>query len=101
MSQLSDRYPSSTAEGVRLEDLLYLVPDDTLFSSPFPSSQPLFNITLDNSSASRPLAPPAPENLRRIKPDRINEYLSYEANMSKEFVEWWLQTDYGRKRRIN
>lgn len=101
MSQLSDRYPSSTAEGVRLEDLSYLVPDDTLFSSPFPSSQPSFNTTLDNSSAPRPLAPPAPENLRRIKPNRINEYLSYEANMSKEFVEWWLQTDYGRKKRIN
>jgi hypothetical protein len=101
MSQLLDRYPSSTAEGVRLEDLSYLVPDDTLFLSLFLSSQPLLNITLDNSSAPRPLAPPAPENLQQIKPDRINEYLSYEANISKEFVEWWLQTDYRRKRRIN
>lgn len=88
MSQLSDRYPSSTAKGVRLEDLSYLVPDDTLFSSLFPSSQPSFNTTLDNSSAPQPLAPPALENLQQIKPDQINEYLSYEANMSKEFMEW-------------
>lgn len=61
MSQLSDRFPSSTAEGVGIEDLPYLVPDDTLFSSPFPSSQPTFDTTLDNSSVSLRLAPPAPE----------------------------------------
>ncbi|KAJ5249390.1 hypothetical protein N7524_011706 [Penicillium chrysogenum] len=84
MSQLSDRYPSSTAEGVGIEDLSYLVPDDTFFSSPFPSSQPSLNTTLDNSSIPPQLALPAPENLRRIKPDRINEYLSYEANMRGE-----------------
>lgn len=88
MSQLSDRYPSSTVKGVGIEDLLYLVPDDTFFLSPIPSSQPSFNTTLDNSSVPQRLAPPTLETFRRIKPDRINVYLSYEANMSKEFVEW-------------
>ncbi|KAJ5264515.1 hypothetical protein N7505_007308, partial [Penicillium chrysogenum] len=83
------------------KDLSYLVPEDTFFSSPFPSSQPSFNTTLDNSSVPQRLALPAPEALRRIKADRINEYVLCEANMSKEFVEWWLQTDYRRKKRIN
>lgn len=101
MSQLSDRDPSSTAEGVGIDDLPYLVPDDTFFSSPFLPSQPSLNTTLDNCSIPQQLAPTVPETLQRIKPDRINEYLSYEAKMSKEFIEWWLQTDYGKKKRIN
>jgi hypothetical protein len=87
MSQLLDKYPSSTAKGVGIEDLPYLVLDDTLFLSPFLLSQPIFDIILDSSSIPLRLAPLALENLRRIKPNRINEFLSYEANMSKEFVE--------------
>lgn len=101
MSQLSHRYSSSIAEGVGIEDLPYLIPDDTLSSSPLPSSQPTFDTTFDSSSVRLRLATLAPENLQQIKPDRISEFILYEASMSKEFVEWWLQTEYGRKRRIH
>jgi hypothetical protein len=101
MSQTSDIYPSSAIEGVGIDDLQYLVPDDTPSTSLFPSSQLTFNTTLDTLLIPPRTVPLAPENLTRIKPDRVNEFLLYEDKMSKEFVAWWLQTDYGRKKRIN
>lgn len=97
MSQTSDVYPSSVIEGVGIDELQYLIPDDTPFTSPFLSSQPTFDTTLDTPRR----VPLAPESLTRIKPDRVNQFLLYEDKMSKEFVTWWPQTDYGRKKRIN
>lgn len=87
MSQPTNRYPSLVAKGVGIDDLQYLVLEDTIFTSPFTLSQPTFDTILDNSSIPLRLAPLAPENLIWIKPNRINEFISYEANMSKEFVD--------------
>lgn len=82
MSQTSDVYPSSVIEGVGIDELQYLIPDDTPFTSPFLSSQPTFDTTLDTPRR----VPLAPESLTRIKPDRVNQFLLYEDKMSKEFV---------------
>lgn len=97
MSQASNVYPSSVIEGVRIDELQYLIPDDTTFTSPLLSSQPTFDTTLNTPRR----APLVPESLTRIRPDRVNEFLLYEDKMSKEFVTWWLQTDFGRNKRIN
>lgn len=97
ISQTSDMYPSSVIEGVGIDELQYLIPDDTSFISLFPSSQLTFDIII-NTPRRVPLAP---ESLTRIQPDRVNQFLLYEDKISKEFVTWWLQIDYGRKKRIN
>lgn len=101
MSEVSDIYPSSVIEGVGIDELQYLIPDDIPFTSPLPSSQLSLNTTLNTPLIPSQTTPPAPESLTRIKPDRVNEFLLYEDKMSKEFVAWWLQTDFGSEKRIN
>jgi hypothetical protein len=101
MSQTSDIYSSSVIEGVGIDKLQYLIPDDTLFTSPFPSSQLTLDTIHDPSSISSQTVPLAPESLKRIKLNRVNEFLLYEDKMSKDFIAWWLQTDYGRTKHIN
>ncbi|OQD75560.1 hypothetical protein PENANT_c151G07083, partial [Penicillium antarcticum] len=41
------------------------------------------------------VAPQAPDILPRTKPDRINEYVVFTTTMTAEFIQWWLETDFG------
>ncbi|QKX61420.1 uncharacterized protein TRUGW13939_08568 [Talaromyces rugulosus] len=42
-----------------------------------------------------------PPSLIRVGPDRRNRFVLYDKMSHNEFIDWWLQTDYGRKRKIN
>jgi hypothetical protein len=103
MSQITDGYgyASSSFEGLPLDALQYLTPDDTLSQrkSQFDSVLDLPDL-LDNQVRSR-VGPRALDTLTRIKPDSINEYIVFTTDMSAEFVNWWLQTDFGKKKRLN
>ena len=103
MSQITDGYgyALSSFEGLPLDALQYLTPDDTLYQreSQFDSVLDLPDL-LDNQVRSR-AGPRALDTLTRIKPDSINEYIVFTTDMSAEFVKWWLQTDFGKKKRLN
>lgn len=108
MSQITDiyGYASPSLEGLPLDVLQYLTPDDTLSQRESQSqlaSESQFDSVpdlLDNQVQSR-TGPWAPDTLTRIKPDSINEYIIFTTNLSAEFVKWWLQTDFGKKKRLN
>lgn len=105
MSQFSDTYASSNYEGAPLDTLQYLIPDDTPFTTPYASgSQQTLTSAYDNSR----FAPPSPlqrlslpPSITTLNPDRINSFALYSDTMSKKFVEWWLQTEFGKSKRIN
>ncbi|KAJ5742120.1 hypothetical protein N7533_011529 [Penicillium manginii] len=107
MSQLSDVYASSSFDGVQLDTLQYLVPNDSL--SQRESQSQLLSESQFGSVPDLPdlpthrsrVAPQAPDTLTRIKPDRINEYVVFTTTMTAEFIQWWLETDFGKKKRIN
>lgn len=108
MSQITDiyGYASPSLEGLPLDVLQHLTPDDTLSQRESQSklaSESQFDSVpdlLDNQVQSR-TGPWAPDTLTRIKPDSINEYIIFTTNLSAEFVKWWLQTDFGKKKRLN
>lgn len=94
MSQFSDTYASSNYEGAPLDTLQYLIPDDTPFTTPQ---------TLTSAYDNSRFAPPSPlqrlslpPSITTLNPDRINSFALYSGTMSKEFVEWWLQTEFGK-----
>ncbi|KAJ9480686.1 hypothetical protein VN97_g12853 [Penicillium thymicola] len=107
MSQPSGAYTSSsfdTTDGLPLDALQYLLPDDSL-SQRDSQSQLLSESQLD-SVPDLPdyrscVAYQAPSTLPRIKPDRINEFIVCAPEMTAEFVKWWLDTGYGKSKRIN
>lgn len=97
MPQLSDPFSSPAYEAVPSDHLEYIAdtPPFQLYS-PVPSRSPQ---TLDTSDAlSGPLK--APNCLHRICPDRIRTFILYPLEMGNEFVNWWLQTDFGKKKRL-
>ncbi|KAJ5556553.1 hypothetical protein N7494_000468 [Penicillium frequentans] len=111
MSQIIDvyGYASSSFEGLPLDALQYLTPDDTRSQpesqSHLPSESQLDSVPdlpdlLGNQVRSR-AGPRAPDTLTRIKPDSINAYIVFTTDMSAEFVKWWLRTDFGKKKRLN
>ncbi|KAJ6019888.1 hypothetical protein N7522_000596 [Penicillium canescens] len=102
MSQLSDVYPSSsfdTQDGLPLDALQYLIPDDSLSHRQSKSQLPSesqFDSALDlpDNRVQIRTASQAPDTLPRIRPDCINEFIICIPAMSAEFVKWWLHTDY-------
>lgn len=44
---------------------------------------------------------PLPPSLTRVGPDRRKAFFLYDMAEHTEWVEWWLQTDYGRKSKIH
>lgn len=105
MSQFSDTYASSNYEGASLDALQYLLPNDTPFITPYASGS---QQTLTSARDSHQFAPlsssqhiPLPPCLTILNPDRINSFALYCDTMSKEFVEWWLQTEFGKSKRVN
>lgn len=94
MSQLSDPFCSSVYGGPPSDYLEYIADNPPIqLYSPVPSgSQQALDVL--------PESPKAPDCLPRICPDRIRTYLPYSQEMGDEFVRWWLQTDFGKKKRI-
>ncbi|CAG8209145.1 unnamed protein product [Penicillium salamii] len=109
MSQLSEVYLSSsfeTPDGVPLDALQFLLPDDSLSQRKSQShfqSESQFASTLDlpDNRVQIRVASQAPDTLPRMRPDRINEFIICTPAMSAEFVQWWLHTNYGKSKRIN
>ncbi|KAJ5337522.1 uncharacterized protein N7506_005544 [Penicillium brevicompactum] len=108
MSQLSDIYPSShfnSSDGVSYNALHFLLPEDSLSQRESQSqsqsqyqSESQFGSVPDLLSPQSHITPLAPDTLTRIKPDRIIEFIICTPEMTKEFVDWWLKTGYGREK---
>jgi hypothetical protein len=46
------------------------------------------------------LPPPIPPSFTRVGLTRRKAYVLYDIMAHTEWVDWWLQTDYGRKRKM-
>lgn len=85
------------------------------FSSSFPTSSQVYTpeslrsrdaIVVNSDSSQTPLSPPPiPKVLQRVGPDQNKGYVLYTHKYNEmawgAFVAWWLQTDYGIKKRIH
>lgn len=87
--------PSNLPSSIHSGDL-YL--SEQLIVTPLSYSQQTFDSTSDSDFVRPP--PPPPESLARVGQHRIKEYVLYSDMSKKEFIEWWLETDYGRKQHI-
>jgi hypothetical protein len=89
--------PSSLYDG-EIDNLTYLTHSHPLAT---PSeTQHTFDIL--DTSFLRPAIPlTIPSILERVGPDRRKAYILYNEMSHNEYVEWWLQTDYGTKSKIN
>ena len=94
-SQHSD-FASSLYDG-EIDNLSFLTPLN-------PPATPGSQYTLDTSDQDflRPnLRPAVPSSFTRVGPDRRKAFVLYEKMAHTEWVDWWLQTDFGRKSKIN
>jgi hypothetical protein len=94
-SQQSD-FASSLYDG-DIDNISYLAPSNYLAT---PSSS---QHTIDpfDTDFLRPTIPPIlPSSLQRVGPDRRKAFILYDKMTHNEWVEWWLQTDFGRKSKI-
>lgn len=81
---LTEPRSSSFINSVSLEP----ISSEPSFSQPFPTS------TTDSDFVHSLAIPPS---LTRIRADRFTEFVLY-TNMDKEvFINWWLQTTYGKR----
>jgi hypothetical protein len=46
------------------------------------------------------LPPPIPPSFTRVGPTQRKAYVLYDTMAHTEWVDWWLQTDYGQKRKM-
>ena len=98
-SQHSDFLP--TLYDADTDNLSYLIPSSRV---PTPSGsqltiEPFDAIDTDFLRPSNLL--PIPHSLTRVGPDRRKAYVLYDNMAYEEWVEWWLQTDYGQKSKIS
>jgi hypothetical protein len=97
MSQGQQSDFASSLYSSEIDNLAYPPHSNLHCSTPEPfSSQP----TLDPlySDFRRPTVPPVvPSSLTHVGPDRRKAYVLYEKMSHDDWVEWWLQTNYGSK----
>lgn len=103
-SQHSDAFSSSfynsTVADITMQDITYLASENALLFTPdlIESQQ-----TIDSSDteflqpAPRPIVP---SSLTRVGPGRSKAYVLYTRMVHEEFVQWWLETEYGRTRKL-
>lgn len=77
---LSTSYPDS--------DGLTAFPPEPFLSQPSLTSTPKHNF---------PQLLPIPPTLIRVKPDHRNEFALFDTMNKEVFVNWWLQTTYGKR----
>jgi hypothetical protein len=97
MSQFSDSFTPSLYGSDNI-DTFTNIPQDSLTPN-LSHSQQSFNSDNDYSTFRTPAPPPHP-SLQRVGPDRKKSYVLYTMMSKTEFVEWWLRTEYGAKKRI-
>lgn len=102
MSQLSlfsDAYPSSLYEGDTIDGLSF--PNDQ-FHNPVLSGSQQTSDSVSNPGFLTPIPPPSvPPSLERVGPGRSIEFVLYSDMSKDEFVAWWLETEFGRKKRLH
>lgn len=97
-SQHSDIFPSSIYDDT--ESIQYLRSEHPQLFTPDPSSS---QKTLDllDSDFLRPQPPQTiPSSFQRVGPTRRKGYLLYNIMMHSEWVDWWIETDYGKISKI-
>lgn len=107
MSQQSDIYSSSLSEGDLIATLTPLPTlTETLSLSYIDSDGPIPFISEPHiSQQSFTSAPDSnfvqslliPSNLTRIWPNHLTEFVLYTSMDKEVFVNWWLQTTYGKR----
>lgn len=93
-SQYSD-FASSLCDG-EIDNLNYLTTPNPLAT--LSGSQ--YALDISDQDFLRPPRPVLP-SFTRVGPDRRKAFVLYERMAHNEWEEWWLQTDYGRKSKIN
>lgn len=97
-SQQSD-FASSLYDG-DIDPLTYLAPSNQPVTPALSSSQQTFDAF--DSEFLRPVIPlMVPSSLTRVGPDRRKAFVLYDEMTHSDWVDWWLQTDYGRKSKIH
>lgn len=94
-SQHSDFVPSFYDGDI--DNLGYLAPSS---QDPTPSGSQLILEAIDTEFLRPINFPPIPSSLTRVGPNRRKDYVLYDNMTHNEWVEWWLQTEYGRKSKI-
>lgn len=106
MSGHSSNLPSSSVfEGDASDPIYSCFPSNWQLSTPEPSGS-RDAVVLNSDFSQTPLSPPPiPHFLQRVGPNRDKAYVLYTHKYNEmerdAFVSWWLQTDYGMKKRIN
>jgi hypothetical protein len=98
MSQGQHSEFASSLYDVEFDNSAYLTPTN------YPTTPSGSHQTFDalENSFLRPSVPLiAPSTLERVGPDRRRLYLLYNEMSHSDWVEWWLQTDYGSKSKIS
>lgn len=95
-SQFSD-FASSLYDG-DTDNLTYLVPSNPP-TTPSGSQTTADIFDPDFIRPSLPIL--VPPSLTCVGPNRRKKFVLYENMVHNEWVEWWLQTNYGRKSKIN
>ncbi|KAJ5337448.1 uncharacterized protein N7506_005470 [Penicillium brevicompactum] len=102
MSQLSlfsDAYPSSLYEGDTIDGLSF--PNDQ-FHTPDLSGSQQISESVSNPGFLTPIPLlSVPPSLERVSPGRSIEFVLYSDMSKDEFVAWWLETEFGRKKRLH
>ncbi|MGH7240233.1 MAG: zinc finger BED domain-containing protein [Candidatus Saccharimonadales bacterium] len=100
MSQSQQSDFTSSLYNSEIDNLDYLSPSNLHCFTPEPSNSQLISNSL-HSEFRRPTLPPAiPSSLTHVGPDRRKAYVLYDKMSHNDWVEWWLQTDYGSKGNI-
>jgi hypothetical protein len=95
-SQYSD-FTSSFYEG-EIDNFSYLTSSNHLAT---PSTSQ-YALDISDQDFLRPNIPQAiPSCFTRVGPDRRKAFLLYDRMAHNDWVDWWLQTDFGRKSKIN
>lgn len=98
-SQLSEAFSSSIYNS-DIDNIAYLAPENLqIFTPDLSGSQQ----TLDSCTPEffQPPPPPViPPSLTRIGPNRRKAYVLYNEIMHTDWVDWWLETDFGKKSKI-
>jgi hypothetical protein len=100
VSQFSDIYSSSMYDGDPVDALLSFS-NDQFQTADISGSQHTLE-SASNSDFLTPIIPPLiPSSLQRVGPGRSPAFILY-AEMSKDdFVVWWLETEFGKRKRLN
>lgn len=102
ISQFSDIYPSSVYEGDPIDNHQLYFPNKTQICTPEPSRSQQTLDSVSNSGFLTPIPPPPiPNTLTRVGPGRSTSFVLYSDMSNDAFVTWWLDTEFGKKKRLN